>query len=1002
MIYPTLSATALSPVKLELTAPGPGYAGVKLTTPFTVSLSTDIPGPFKVDLYAEGSRSAPPNVVRDKWSHLVPQWRFLDSDLNTVSEIYIDSKQIDTHSYIATGAFYFIDDKASISLSPVAIWATADFSSNPAQIDQAPVASFVNSRVGAAVPYEVNSLSATHLTITRDGVNPLFPVYWRNATNHYIITINSTAPTVSTVDLAYNTTPIVFDTGSLMSSAYSTIYRQLETSGISLSAEWMHPVSGIKLDVVDQYGFNSSGYVRDSFKRGIDIGTVNICASATLVSTMYDSYDEYLWISNPLSNTLNMIFVPPSIGAEYSGPPISNIAEQTIIDTTALQVVTGTSTMSVTGFGGIFGLAQDGNRDVWATDAENDKVYKFDTTGQLVSTIQQPIGSTPTGITVDSQSDIWVTLFDAESAIKIDSENGSILQQVSFGVSPSATDPVYKPVGIETDANDDVWIAYSNPLYSSLRKVSSTGTLLNTVTLPLCSTPVDLKTNESNSVWVTLNSNAGPPFDNSGAVLKYDTSGSVVSAFYGYTLPTYLSIGNNGDIWFTHDWNSVSKIDTSGNVSTHTVGGPIPSIWASGGFLEHSALGGIATDEMDRVWVINSYENELYMLTSTGSIPGVTITPITKIGFYNTSGYTITAVDPHAKSAQAFGDWTGSQWHRKYGTVFGGLTSLDTIFIQGCSNAFDIRDGELLNVRRFNESWQAGNQIKEYAIAPHIRDNPVLWDSYMDRVWGTEASPEGKAFGRQTFERIANFTANHADINTCGVKSLYSLADATDVPIDQYGIAPPPVISRLLDISSVNQQILWGARDRCGQNITNDYRATISGGQLVEELSMCEVCQRMSPGNRGELFDPRTYTVSAGVPFIVRDKYRYGEHSLIVPPASTLNVSASGGACDVVTSGVSSLTMYSLLSAYHWLLPTVFDVSIEPSLNEFLENAGRYCFYDYVDASSSSQVAGVINWDDPYTTYSEHASSIQEWYGDFGAIEQMFNYELHKGLGLIY
>ena len=55
----------------------------------------------------------------------------------------------------------------------------------------------------------------------------------------------------------------------------------------------------------------------------------------------------------------------------------------------------------------------------------------------------------------------------------------------------------------------------------------------------------------------------------------------------------------------------------------------------------------------------------------------------------------------------------------------------------------------------------------------------------------------------------------------------------------------------------------------------------------------------------------------------------------------------------------------------------------------------------YNDVVDNQQVEGLVNWDDPYTTLSEMTTAHNDWVRDEGTLETIFNYYIHKGLGLI-
>ena len=325
--------------------------------------------------------------------------------------------------------------------------------------------------------------------------------------------------------------------------------------------------------------------------------------------------------------------------------------------------------------------------------------------------------------------------------------------------------------------------------------------------------------------------------------------------------------------------------------------------------------------------------------------------------------------------------------------------------LSGISNEFGIFDFTGYDIRRFNESWDASNELKKYARSPHIADNDIFWNGYMKAVWGDKSSEQGAAFGREAYEKIANFVANHADINTCNVNQLYDHAQFMDVPIDIYGVAYPLDMRRIMDIASINQQLLWGARCGCNRNITNEQITFLSGQQLVYANYLCKSCHHYHPGNRGELFNPLTYIASAFTPFIIEERANNTQYQLIIPPVSC-NASFSTNIINDVCINAPltnvCLTSYPLSSYYHVILPAVFDYGLSANANDFLRAVTPFCFYDYISSPScAEQIAGIINWDDPYTTLNETISSVDSWYGDGQTLERMINYALHKGLGLI-
>jgi hypothetical protein len=180
----------------------------------------------------------------------------------------------------------------------------------------------------------------------------------------------------------------------------------------------------------------------------------------------------------------------------------------------------------------------------------------------------------------------------------------------------------------------------------------------------------------------------------------------------------------------------------------------------------------------------------------------------------------------------------------------------------------------------------------------------------------------------------------------------------------------------------------------------------LSGEQLFETNYICKYCGHQHPGNRGDLFNPETYIVSAFTPFIIEDRNNNNNRfQLITPPAScyiTFNSEVVGDICQVSFTSSVCVTAYPLSGYYHIILPRVFEYGLTANEIDFQQAITYFCFYDYIPSTPcNEQIAGIINWDDPYTTLDETVSSVNEWYGNGQTLERIINYVLHKGLGLI-
>ena len=560
-------------------------------------------------------------------------------------------------------------------------------------------------------------------------------------------------------------------------------------------------------------------------------------------------------------------------------------------------------------------------------------------------------GYTPTDLCFDSDLNMYIPLYDGQKTAKYNTAGEyqySITPTSDYVDTVSGTNNfLYAPIMVETDKDDNVWTTYNQTLCSVMHKHDSTGTILSTIAFPLCANPMDILVDYDNNVWVTLTYQAGPPYYQ-GIVRKYNGVDGSIMADVSAVHPEYLTMDRDGDIWYTFEVNSVGKIDnTTYSVVSSDVGAyPTSSWFVALSPQYYNFLEGIAADSSDRVWVINSYENVVYVLSGT---PDNTINTVTlpssgyeRYDDINTQQQILSS--EWFKALQANGDWTGFRWLQKYN-----MLDVDTVSsLSGTSGPFDINMIETYDIRKFNESWDAETQIRDYALPEHLYNNSNLFVDYIGTmIGGLETSAQ--SIGRKVYERIANFVPNHSDIDTCNIPQLHSLAQQLDVPIDNYNFTFPAELKRLMDILSIHQRKLWGDRCKCNLNFRSEH-------------GVCANCGHSHPSNIGDGINTDTYAVSAGVPFIAEYKFSRSHHEVIAP-----------------LSNYSSV--YNVASTY------------------LLNAPADYCYFAHNTDFCAVQNEGVIEWDSDYTTLDESVSSLESWIGDQETVEKMLSYQLHKGLG---
>lgn len=656
----------------------------------------------------------------------------------------------------------------------------------------------------------------------------------------------------------------------------------------------------------------------------------------------------------------------------------------------------------IVAIGGVFQTPQNYNYDYTNQTITFGGTVPANTTIQvtqlsILDSVYVPAAYTPSYISIDKNYDIWVSLYNTVSVLKFDQDFNLLFSVVPSGVSwqseawtnlppadigyqfsrygsqPRYSDPdtpaiepfmkefFLRPPVVETDRENNCWVTYAHPLCSILTKYNSTGQLVGQIGLPNYTIPVGLTVNANNDVWVSNTHNSSYTYTPlSGSLQLYSSSTfQPLSTVVGFTRPQYIALDRENNVWFTHGLRRIGYF----NVKTSDL-----RMWTlelTGGFTEFAIpmdlplevfdqdileddeeLNGLAVDVFNRVWVIDGTQNNAWVLSATPNfaqapIRYFKIRPNSTIGYYVDLGtgetYTESG-DYYYRSAQATGDWTGNRWYQKYVTA----QQLSGIALSGISEPFTVTPFENSNqIYRVNESFDASGYMHSLALPENLNSNTVFFDQFLAAAVGTGLLSAYEDVGQVTYEKIANFTSNHADIDTCNVDQLLSLASITDTPASDYGAYYPSEIKRLIDIASVSRSKLWGIKDN------------------VPVL----------PRSTGNELNTQTSYITAGTRIILRSKLD-NTYSLIPVPQ--------------LPPPDENTFIYPLsqLSGYGFVQPVLVN----------------YQFFELDPQYDNTYLENIIDWDSPYTLLTPTASSFEEWYGPEGALETMFRYVLTKNL----
>jgi hypothetical protein len=418
--------------------------------------------------------------------------------------------------------------------------------------------------------------------------------------------------------------------------------------------------------------------------------------------------------------------------------------------------------------------------------------------------------------------------------------------------------------------------------------------------------------------------------------------------------PYHLTIDRNDGLWFSHSQRRL------GYFNPRTSDFFAWTLNLSGGFtvfdqptgnrinfdeVENESdpdIGGLAVDVYNRVWILDSLLNNVWVISATpdfdlGEIRSFKAIPNNLISHYPDTfdGSTkIQTGDYYFKSIKAVGDWTGNRWYQKYISP----NALSSVLLSGVSDKFSVYKFEDKNqIKKINESFNNAEYFKNLALPENLKNNNLLFDAFFSATVGTGHLSANEDLGQKVYEKIANFTENHSDIDICNVSQLLSLAQEVDEPYRDFGIDFPSDIKRLIDIFSVPRSKLWGVKEQ----------------------------KPLFPQSIGNILNVETSFLTAGTQIVTRNRFDNKILVISIPVQDGSNV-------------------YPLSSFYGYGLHQPIT--------------SNYLFYGYNPVFSNNYIENVIDWNSEYTTLSENLSSFDDWHGENGSIENAFRYLLTEKL----
>lgn len=1014
--------------------PPPTFAGHYQRYPFKINFTSSSEGPHIIDLGAQFSRSYESQQPINKWSFLRPEWRFLDVDGNPITEIIPKGTKIyandlgkitnDGTGFVVgvtgTAEFYFIDDVYNYDLyasgkpytTIIATLRTSQLRS-PSDGYSADhrLTGFSNSLATVSCPYVFLYRPADVLKITENGSRDYINPRWGNAEQPIIINTNFEKPYPQPYYWDDETNDVKIYNPEYNFAHYipiegDPVIVNIATTGIS---SYFVP-EPTEFKWIDSTGYKTPGYYKGKFYTNT-IESFNAVITAyslikyPVLSSQY--FNPHLWLSNPeagLMSTVQYVY-NESLSAAVTTPN-QNIAQ---VYNFEMPIVTDVDfekdPMALSGFHGIHSIAATHMPayHAWALDSELNYLYRLTTNGNILCAIDinkivsdNKLGFlstdqvSPASIVLDSNQNIWMTLYDTISTLKFDrwgnflfattplSSTGYIFPPIPDMEPPWYAQNSYydydesseydwnrvnnvdinfiEPTGIDSDTQDNVWVSYSNFASGYLIKYDINGNILYSHAYPLCSCPQQIAIDTNDDVWVALSNNI---WDSYCTLEKRSSTGTLLSSFHPIKGLNYLTLDYEQNIWFTFSYSWIGSINkNTGEIFTTNLSGTNHSVYAADWFdpndnTDETALEGIACDLQGRVYVVNSIENQIYVLdTKTKKFLNKFYVNPQGFTFYisNQQGETRMLASLWNKSLQASGDWTGLRWFSKYGYKLPYYTS-STMYVPttGQSRYLNFVNNPAIDIFKKNENFDLAGQMKSFAFMPSLADSNFLFESFLSSIYGKYPFYHNDV-GVTLYEKIANFVSNNRSVDYCNLDQLYSMTKEVGIEGEDFVLKFPPDIKRIVDYATINITRLLGARSL--------------------QQTAFKSLNSQGKSNKGDLISSLSYTITAGNPVILKDR-SINKYRLI----------QTGQISGLDTYPLSTLATFIGLVDVNW-----------PSYYEF---------YTFIPVYDNTQLEGIIDWDSPQTTLNENLSSEKFWLGSEGFIETKLSYELYKGLGLL-
>lgn len=360
---------------------------------------------------------------------------------------------------------------------------------------------------------------------------------------------------------------------------------------------------------------------------------------------------------------------------------------------------------------------------------------------------------------------------------------------------PITFDIINNPTHITPDCDNNIWFSWGERFVSRYNVYTSaidTTVAVGSAFEDARYDQLDFQTHDRRDNASRLQSIEGLGMDTGNNLLVINNADKKLYALYSnnITLSAYINVPNDSQAPYDYIQDDGTPATSSDFLSPESYLTP-----------EQIKVFLSNTEQYDRQTAANRYQDYIDNPTSFG------------VDFRLTHARALDVSQLEDQEIRAGGDWTGFQWVNKYDNrVKVSDATTGSKALTGQSSEFTLlpQVGSF-DIVKINEDVDFAGVIREYIRVPVLTEKKKFYNDFLNSIFGTESSSP-QALGKRIYERIANFSANHNDIDTCTVQALISLASMTNYKLTEFGTSMPAELQRVVDLLSIKYTKLKGVQ----------------------------------------------------------------------------------------------------------------------------------------------------------------------------------------------